>query len=85
MALWTGFPAGTGEMKLDESKDSPKIELRCFARSSDFERKLGTRFVLKTKVCPLFQSRQDNQRSFAPSASCLSGKESGFAPAQSTL
>ena len=57
MALWTGFPTGTGKIKLSEDAeicDENKIVLKCLARSQDFERKLSTKFVMSDDVPPPF-------------------------------
>jgi hypothetical protein len=53
MALWTGFPAGTGSLiaKLAQSSDiEAKITLKCLAQSAHFERKLRPRFRLSDEV-----------------------------------
>ena len=50
MALWTGFPLGTGKMKVLEDSCESKIVLRCRAKSDDFERKLSMKFALSEMV-----------------------------------
>ena len=50
MALWTGFPIGTGKLKILEDSCDSKIVLRCRAQSGDFERKLSIKFALSDSV-----------------------------------
>lgn len=53
MALWTGFPAGTGKLVAEAAAaddDPNKIVLTCLAYSTHFERKLQPRFQLSQKV-----------------------------------
>jgi hypothetical protein len=55
MALWTGFPAGTGSLSAKiaaATDDQPKITLKCLAQSAHFERKLRPRFSLSDEVGP---------------------------------
>lgn len=50
MALWTGFPAGTGVKQQLEAPAVPRKPLKCQAKSHDFERKLSCRFILPDEV-----------------------------------
>ena len=86
MALWTGFPAGVGDMKLSNSTDtsrislkgdeSPKVLLKCLARSSHFERKLGMRFLLNDRVRLAFTVRAKTSYAHASSQFLASAAES---------
>jgi hypothetical protein len=49
MALFTNYPARNPSLTTDVDP-STKIELKCLARSTDFQRKLGDRFVLPEHV-----------------------------------
>ncbi len=65
MALWTGFPAGTGKTAIPEVLED-KIVLRCRARSDDFQRKLSINFTLSDLVCPLTCARISDHPTHSP-------------------
>ncbi|EXJ59311.1 uncharacterized protein A1O5_12192 [Cladophialophora psammophila CBS 110553] len=50
MALWTGFPAGSGPKVNEDSCPVPRKPLKCKAKSHDFERKLSSRFIVPEEI-----------------------------------